>query len=145
MYDNVSDKDRTAKIGSGSDREVAALEEAAGDDAELGAEPVMDGDAETAGEEVGIDDVVNRDENELDEVLAGFVADDVGNAGGEVSRLLPTTMVVPIVFEEVWVNEAGMEMVEVAEARGEENEPDIPLRVKNGENAIYFVPFTVAL
>lgn len=140
MDENTNSKDRTAMTGSESGREVAALEEAAVEEAELIAEPVTEGDVEAAGEEVGIDDVANRDENELedesefdennelDKELAGFVAEDV--VGGREVSTLPTTMVVPIVFAEVCVSEVGIETVDVAEARGEENEPDIPLRLR---------------
>jgi len=145
MDDNVSNKDRTARIGNKSGREVVAFEEAVGEEAELVAKPVTEGEVEAAAEEVGIDDVVNRDENELEEEVAGFVADDVVNGGSEVSRELPTMIVVPTVSAEVWVSVAGIAMVEVAAARGDEKEPDIPLRVKNDENAVYFVEFTVAL
>ena len=80
--------------------------------------------------EVGIEAVENWDTSELEEEEEdlGCVADNEGNEGRDVFTL-PTVMVVPLGVAEVWEKVVGMGMVEVAAARGEENEPDIPLRL----------------
>lgn len=86
---------------------------------------MTDGEA-AAGEDEGKDEVVNCEDIEVDEEDLAFdeVVDSVGNGGSEVSTL-PTVIVTGIMVPER-VSEAGMGMVAVAEARGEENEPDIP-------------------
>lgn len=127
--DTIIHKDRTARVGSkSSGREASAFE------VELFV---------AEGEEEDTDDVVNRDENELvedagaegegdevgtDEDAVDFAEDSVGKGGSDVSTE-PKVMVVAISFEEVWATVVGMAIVAVAEARGEENEPDIPLRL----------------
>jgi len=127
-------KDRTARAGKESGRDAPALE-----GAPVAVPPLFgtEGDVEAAGEEEGTEEVVNRDV-ELDEEAKGFDEDEVvgweGNGGREVSTL-PTVIVVGIMLP-VRVRDLGMEKVAVADTRGEEKEPDIPLRVKNGENAV---------
>jgi hypothetical protein len=82
--------------------------------------------------EVGIEAVENWDTSELEEEEEeedlGCAVDNEGN-GGRDGFTLPTVMVVPLGVAEVWEKVVGMGMVEVAAARGEENEPDIPLRL----------------
>jgi len=80
----------------------------------------------------------------LDEAADDGGADGVGvDMGGSEVSTLPTVIVtsdkLPVLKREV-----GTEKVSVAEARGAENEPDIPVRVKKGENAAYWVPLTLS-
>jgi len=133
-------KERTARAGSGSGREAVALEE------EFATAPlsVEEGDAEAV-EEEGADEVVNRNVVELDEDDCSFdeVVDAEGNEGREVSTL-PTVTVVGMMVP-VCVRDTGMEKVVVADAKGEEKDPDIPSSLKNGENPTYSVPFSFAV
>jgi len=86
-------------------------------------------------EEEDREDVENRG---LDDV-SGF-PEDVAEGVGDVAWIDrregstdPIVIVVGIKLPPWWVNVVGMAMLDVAEASGAENEPDIPLRVKNGE------------
>jgi len=121
-------KDRPARSGR-EGRQATALEGEPVVEAEL---VVIEGDAEAAG---GADEVVNGEDTELDEDVVSLdeVVEGVGIGGSDVSTL-PTVIVVGIMLP-LWKIEEGMEKVVVAEARGEEKSPDIPLRVKKGENA----------
>jgi len=152
-------KDRTARIGreSGWDCNAPEGEEPAEGDADceedrgrvetVNREDVEDAVEVDAGVEADVVDVdagVRDDESVCD--LDDEGADDGGADGGGVDCVavdmgLPTVIVT---FDKLPVREreAGTEKVSVAEARGEENEPDIPVRVKKGENAAYWDPFT---
>lgn len=94
-------------------------------------------DAASVEEEKDTEDVENRDENGLDDV-SGFPEDVAGVVVGDrrEGSTDPTVIVVGIKLPPWCVNVVGMAMLDVAEASGAENEPDIPLRVKNGEKAI---------
>lgn len=142
METKTGNRDRTASAGS--ERLAAPLVATA----DVASAPcVTDGESDDAGR----DAVVNCDENELaaaeaeadaDREDALRVVENVGRGGGEVATE-PMVMVVPAPLVLVLrVSALGTGMVEVARARGDANEPDMPLRLKNGENARYCVPFT---
>jgi len=93
------------------------------------------------GEEVGDDDDDDEDDDDDDDemVVKRGVADELEPddvvlpcTDGVVSRM-PTVLVDVNDGLRDWVREEGMGRADVAEGSGELNDPDMPVRVKNGE------------